>query len=88
MLLRQAFGYTWVPGMLQPNVTAAAGGTPVGVYPTIQIIRRRGSIQVSTTLAGCPAFAPPYPPPALPVNAFRSAGGYIAVIGPTSGGAI
>jgi hypothetical protein len=41
MRLRQAFGYTWVPGMLQPNV-AAAPGTPVGVYrSTIPTIRRR-----------------------------------------------
>jgi len=51
-----------------------------------------GSIKVSTNIADYPPFAPPSPPPAppatLPIDAFTTPGGYIAVIGPTSGGGI
>jgi hypothetical protein len=93
MLLRQAFGYTWVPSMLQPNVTAAPGGMPpFGEAPYDPNNPPAGSIKVSTNIADYPPSAPPSPPPAppatLPSDAFTTTGGYIAAIGPTSGGGI
>ncbi len=93
MLLRQTYGYTWVPSMLQPNVTAAPGGMPpFGQPPYDPNNPPRGSIKVSTSIADYPPFTPPSPPPAppatLPAGAFPTPDGYIAVVGPTSGGGI
>jgi hypothetical protein len=93
MLLRQAYGYTWVPSMLQPNLAAAPGGMPgFGQSPYDPDHPPAGSIEVSANLADYPPYAPPIPPPpppaALPADSFLTPGGYIAAIGSTGGGGI
>jgi hypothetical protein len=92
MMLRQNFGYTWVPNMVQPNVTAAPGVTGPNIVPYDPANPPPGSIKVSTNLADYPPYGPPAPPPAppqsLPSNAFLTPDGYVAIVGPTSGGGI
>ncbi len=92
MVLRQAYGYTWVPNMVQPAVTAAPGVTGYGIIPYDPNNPPLGSIKVSTNIGDYPAYAPPAPPPAppaaLPIDALVTPEGYVAVIGATCGGGI
>jgi hypothetical protein len=92
MTLRQSYGYTWVPNIVQPNVTAAPGVTGPNIVPYNPADPPPGSIKVSTNLADYPPYTPPAQPPAppatLPAGAFLTPDGYVAIIGLTSGGGI
>jgi hypothetical protein len=54
MRLRQTYGYTWVPNMVQPAVTAAPGVTGYGIIPYDPNNPPPGSIKVSTRTADYP----------------------------------
>ena len=67
MLLRQSFGYTWVPSMLQANLASAPRGMPpFGQSPYNPNDPPPGSIKVSTNIADYPPYTPPSPPPTPP----------------------
>jgi hypothetical protein len=63
MTMRAAYGYTWVPSALQPNVTVAAGITQPGAVAYDPMHPLPGSIKVSTNIADYPPLNPPTPAP-------------------------
>jgi len=90
MSLRQAYGYTWVPALGQPNLQAAPGASGPGITPYNPSQPWPGSIKVSLSVADYPAFAPPAPPPApatLPAGATLE-NGYVVNVGPLVSGNI
>lgn len=56
---RQAYGFTWVPSALQPNIAIAPGVSQPGTVPYDPNNPPAGSIRVSTNPADFPPFNPP-----------------------------
>jgi hypothetical protein len=85
---RQAFGFTWVPSLLQAPPTIAPGVNDPGVAAYNPNNPPAGSIKVSTNLADYPPYATPAPVPTVTdlVGAQILAGvnQYFAVYGDTS----
>jgi len=69
MMLRQDYGYTWVPGALGSPVTVPPGVNYPGGTAYDAGNPPPGSIKVSVLASDYPAFSPPPPPPAPPSNA-------------------
>lgn len=63
MSVRQNFGFTWVPNVLQPNVEIIPGITDWKHTPYDPSNPPLRSIRVSTNPADYPPFIPPPPPP-------------------------
>ena len=62
---RQAFGFTWVPSLLQAPPTIAPGVNDPGVAAYNPNNPPAGSIKVSTNLADYPPYATPAPVPTV-----------------------
>jgi len=71
MMLREAYGYTWVPSLLQPPVLIAPGLVVPGVAPYNAESFPAGSIKVSVDPADYKPFVTPEPvvvPTAVPAK--------------------
>jgi hypothetical protein len=66
MLMRQQFGYTWVPSALMPPVEMAPGLQQAGRVPYDPTNPPFGAIIVSINPADYPPHDPPPPPPVPP----------------------
>lgn len=87
MLLRQQYGYTWVPSALQPPVLIIPGIGVPGMMPYDPFNPPKGSIKVSLDPKDYPPFDPPAPikppaPDAKAVGVYMGVGNmYFASVG-------
>lgn len=87
MMLRQSFGFTWVPAGLQPNITIAPGLGEPGATPYDPAHPPAGSIKVSLDSADYPPFTPPAAPSPAPVVGYvgiDELGGFFAANQPAA----
>lgn len=69
MMLRKAYGYTWVPSLLQDPIIIAPGLTIPGVPSYNPNKPPAGSVKVSVDLADYPAFDKPVEAPSVEIPA-------------------
>jgi hypothetical protein len=88
MLQRENYGFTWVPSMLQSNVSIAPGVTQPGTVPYNPNNPPAGSIKVSLSLADYPPFATPaptpVPTPATSLVGINTGAGFYAAVLPAA----